>query len=212
VRFVLPGEQTITLANYEFERIVISDVRFQQENPSFSIRETNCRNKTLSRNEKCQVVIRYAPPPGTTTPSTAQIVIEHDGTQKSLAIGSSTPSNAISHNVTRSTTSLEFGQIRVKSSSAPRPLTLTNQGTSSVQIRSVKIPGGRFGFGRPPFKAEQSCEGVTLAPGASCTINVTFTPENVGNQQASLEIKIRPAGSARDVGLNRVSLGGAGVR
>jgi hypothetical protein len=212
VRFVLPGEQTITLANYEFDRIVISDVRFQQENPSFSIRETNCRNKTLSRNEKCQVVIRYAPPPGTTTPSTAQIVIEHDGTQKSLAIGSSTPSNAISHNVTRSTTSLEFGQVRVQSSSAPRPLTLTNQGTSSVQIRSVKIPGGRFGFGRPPFKAEQSCEGVTLAPGASCTINVTFTPENVGNQQASLEIKIRPAGSARDVGLNRVSLGGAGVR
>jgi hypothetical protein len=111
-----------------------------------------------------------------------------------------------------STASLEFGAIPLNATSSPRPLTLTNQGTNSVQIRSVEIPGGFMGMRRPPFKADRGCEGATLAPGASCTIQITFSPGRAGNQQASLEIKIRPAGSAREVSLNRVSLGGAGVK
>ena len=60
---------------------------------------------------------------------------------------------------------------------------LTNVGTTTLDIGSIKITGPNASN----FKETNSCSS-TLAPNASCTIAVTFTPTKTGAAQANLTV------------------------
>jgi hypothetical protein len=61
----------------------------------------------------------------------------------------------------------------IGTASGPKSVELTNTGTSAISIRSVKASG--------PFQARNNCSGK-VAAGASCKIEVTFTPSKGGKQ------------------------------
>jgi hypothetical protein len=71
------------------------------------------------------------------------------------------------------TTPLAYAVQLINATSGPRSVELTNTGTSAISIRSVKASG--------PFEASNSCGGG-IAAGASCKIDVTFTPSRGGKQ------------------------------
>jgi hypothetical protein len=80
---------------------------------------------------------------------------------------------------TLSPASLSFGPQVENVSSASQAVTLNNTGQGALTIYSISAGGG--------FTQTNNC-GSSLASGASCTINVTFTPNSVGASQATLTV------------------------
>jgi len=86
--------------------------------------------------------------------------------------GSSASSSSNSSSVASlSASSLNFPSQTINATSATQSLTFTNAGSTSISLNAVVVTGN--------FAQSNNC-GATLAAGASCTVNVTFTPTAVG--------------------------------
>jgi Abnormal spindle-like microcephaly-assoc'd, ASPM-SPD-2-Hydin/Cep192 domain 4 len=81
--------------------------------------------------------------------------------------------------VTLSPASLNFGSVPKGTSSAPQPVTLHNGTSSTVTIYSVWVGWS--------YSETNNC-GTSLAAGASCTINVTFSPQGTGTINENLVV------------------------
>ena len=79
--------------------------------------------------------------------------------------------------------SLSFPVVVVGTTSVPQVETLTNTGGSELVINSVAITGTNA----TDFDQSGTC-GSSLSAGASCTLNVTFTPNQLGQLSASITI------------------------
>ena len=80
-------------------------------------------------------------------------------------------------------TSLHFGTVQVGQSSAPKDITLTNTGTTALDITSIDITGADNG----DFSQTNACPS-SLAPTDSCIISVTFKPTTTGPLSADLKV------------------------
>ena len=96
--------------------------------------------------------------------------------------------------------SLNFGNVQVGQTSSAETVTLTNTGFQTLSITGISITGTDPG----DFSETNTC-GSSLAGGASCTINVTFTPAVKGNRSAYLLFKDNGGGS------QKISLIGTGT-
>jgi hypothetical protein len=90
-----------------------------------------------------------------------------NGTQPAAAVASLSPS------------SLSFGDQQVGTHSAPRTVTLTNTGTLGMSISAITTTAD--------FSRTTTCP-ASLAAGASCTIDVTFSPTAVGTRTSTLTV------------------------
>jgi hypothetical protein len=81
-------------------------------------------------------------------------------------------------------TSVEFGAQMVNTTSAPRAVTVTNTGRTPQPVRG-RINGtpGQW----QDFASTNDCP-TMLAVGASCTLNITFTPSVTGGRGAILVV------------------------
>ena len=81
-------------------------------------------------------------------------------------------------------TSVLFGNQRVNTTSAPSAVTVTNTGSMPQPVRGRMngTPGQWQGFA-----STNGCP-TMLAVGASCTLNITFTPSASGRRGASLVV------------------------
>ncbi|HET9551543.1 MAG TPA: choice-of-anchor D domain-containing protein, partial [Anaeromyxobacteraceae bacterium] len=77
--------------------------------------------------------------------------------------------------------SLAFGNQLVGSASAAQTVTLTNAGSGDLAIASIALGGASAA----DFATTSTC-GATLAPGAACTVDVTFAPAGTGAKAATL--------------------------
>jgi hypothetical protein len=109
-----------------------------------------------------------------------------------------TPSTAPA--VSLSPSSLSFGSQAVGSTSAPQSVTLTNSGTAALSISSIAISGTNAG----DFTESDNCppSSSTLAAGASCTVNVTFSPGAAGSRAASVRVSDNASDSPQSVALS----------
>jgi hypothetical protein len=97
--------------------------------------------------------------------------------------------------VTLTPTLLKWGGIVVGTTSNPKTVTLTNTGSSTLNISSVTTSGD---FAQKIVA--KSC-GATVAAGASCVIKVTFTPTQVGVRNGTLTVNDNAADSPQTVSL-----------
>jgi hypothetical protein len=99
--------------------------------------------------------------------------------------------------------SLAFGTRQVGTTSTPSTVTVTNHGTAGLAVAGVALSGTD-----PSSFTIQSdgCTGQTVAPGASCSIVVAFTPGQAGDLTASLTISDNAVFNPQSV-----SLSGSGV-
>jgi hypothetical protein len=80
-------------------------------------------------------------------------------------------------------TSLKFGGVVVGTASDALNATLTNKGVGSFVVSYISVTG----TGASWFAQTNDCP-ATLAPGASCTIGVTFRPLSATNRTATLGV------------------------
>jgi len=90
--------------------------------------------------------------------------------------------NVINPRASLNPTSLHFLSVQVGESST-KDVTLTNTGTTALNMTSVGVTGADAG----DFVPNSACPS-SLAPGVSCTIAVTFTPSATGPRSATLKV------------------------
>jgi len=82
---------------------------------------------------------------------------------------------------TVSPTSLTYADQQVATTSAAKAVTVTNTGNRKLTFSSVGIAVGGANFA-------QANDCATVAPGAKCTLTVTFTPSAAGSQTGTLSL------------------------
>jgi hypothetical protein len=98
--------------------------------------------------------------------------------------------------VNLSPASLTLSSPSVGVTSAAQSVTLYNYGNASLSISSIALGGPNS----TDFGETSNC-GTSVATGAGCAINVTFTPTATGSRSASLTIADNASGSPQTVNL-----------
>jgi hypothetical protein len=93
--------------------------------------------------------------------------------------------------------SLIYGNQNVSTSSSAQSVTLTNTGTATLTISTIAVSGTNSS----DFAQSNTC-GTSVAAGASCTINVTFTPSSTGSRSANVTISNNAANSPHTIALS----------
>jgi hypothetical protein len=117
------------------------------------------------------------------------------------------PPPAPAPHVGLNTTSLDFGSRQVGSPSATQRVTVTNHGTADLAISGVGVSG----TDAADFAAQNDgCSGQTIAPAASCTVDVRFVPAQTGDLGAALTIASNGPKAPHSVALSGIGVGAPG--
>ncbi len=92
--------------------------------------------------------------------------------------------------VSFSPASLNFGNVKKGTTSAPQSITLTNHGTSALNVTKVSFNGNNA----KDFAQTNNC-GTSVAAKGSCTISVTFTPSLASFRQSNVAVYDSGGGS-----------------
>ncbi len=101
---------------------------------------------------------------------------------------------------------LDFGDQIIDQPSQAKTVTITNKGSENLAISSIAV----LGDGATAFSERNGCTGVSLAPNASCTVDVTFTPPVEDQFVASLSITDNASDSPQSVVLTGAGIQGGG--
>lgn len=96
-----------------------------------------------------------------------------------------------------SPTLIDFGAVKVGSSSAVAQVTLTNTGQAAFSVSAVALTGS----GKADFAQTNNCQGSTLQPGAECVIKAVFKPKEGGTFHATVSVKDTADNVAQTVGM-----------
>jgi hypothetical protein len=182
--------QTVTLKNSGGTDLHINGISLSGVNAG-DFAQTNTCGSTLSAGAQCDVTVAFTP--SASGARAANLEIGDDaavGTAELALMGTGAVANA-----QLSATALDFGQETAGVTSSAQTVTLTNGGTAALSITSIGVSGN--------FAETNTC-GSSLAAGAQCSIQVTFSPVSSVNYTGQLTIQF--AG-----GSSTVALTGAGV-
>jgi phospholipase C len=180
----ISGSLPITLTNTGTATLniasIVSSGHFAQTN--------NC-GATVAATASCTVTVSFSPTqPG---PESGSITITDDAVPSPQVVSLS--GNGVAPGVMLSTTSLVFPDQPQGTTSSPLPVTLTNTGTSALNIASIVSAGD--------FAQTNDC-GSVVGVGARCTISVTFTPTQLGAESGSVTVTDDATGSPQVISLS----------
>jgi hypothetical protein len=160
--------------------------------------QTNNCGSSLGTDSSCTINVTFTPAGSGVTTGTLSIPSGEPGSPTTVTlVGTSGSSTVNNSGLTASPSSLAFGDEDVGSTSAAQAVTVTNPGTAPATISSISVTG--------QYSQTNNCGG-SLAAGASCTVNVAFSPTSGGSQTGTLSV----TNSAATLPL-AVSLSGLGV-
>jgi len=194
--------QAVTITNEGSTAVNLWEVAFLGANAGdFSQSNTsNCGN-SLGAGANCTVNVIFTP--AAAGSRTASLLISDDGGGSPQAVtlagtGTSGPVARLS------TSAVVFGEQTVGTTSSAETVVLANKGSAPLVIGSMTVAEAT---GRD-FVQTNTC-GSSLAPGASCTIEIRFTPRAMGtrtavinvlsnHQSGNLQLKVQGTGIGRE--------------
>jgi hypothetical protein len=178
----LPAFQTVTLKNTGSTSITITNVASSKSgnDPDDFIALNLCPAK-LAAGKSCTILVTFTADGDNYSPSGTLIITDSAaGSPQSVPLSGT----VINPKASLSTYSLNFGKQKVGTTSAAQTVTLTNTGTTSLSLTTLNL-GGDFSFAT----GTTCTSGESLATGASCLINVAFTPTAKGARLGNVTIK-----------------------
>ena len=177
--------QTITLTNSG--TAALSGIAITL--PAGDFTQSNDCGATLAVGASCTITALFAPTAAGARTGTISIASDAVGSPHTINLmGTGTQPTAQA-----SPASLTFASQQVGTASAPQTVTLTNAGNVALAISSIAANGD--------FSRTTTC-GATLAPAATCTIDVTFTPTTTGARSGTLTISDDAPTSPQTVALD----------
>ncbi|MGA9530250.1 MAG: choice-of-anchor D domain-containing protein [Terriglobales bacterium] len=167
--------------------------------PNFQILEDTCIGTVLTPQASCSLQIKYAPQPNTDINSGLDYFLELNTVQCSSTVTSNCEidsgrfpvelkANTPSPLRMSPSAGLDFGIHPSGTTSAPLTITLLNDPTLA-NPQTISFVGKFVVQGN--YSETDNCP-VTLAPGSSCTLTVTFSPSGVGFTPGTLTINYSP--------------------
>ncbi|MBV9615868.1 MAG: choice-of-anchor D domain-containing protein, partial [Ktedonobacteraceae bacterium] len=149
----------------------------------------------------CTVTVTFTPT-ATSTRAGSLTFIDNasDSAEQAVLSGTGVAANP---GVTLNPSNLSFGNQNIGTTSAAQTTTLTNKSASALAISGIAITGTNAS----DFAQTNTCPS-SLASKASCTINVTFTPQDSSVDARTASIAITDNGPASP---QTVTLSGTGV-
>jgi hypothetical protein len=168
-------------------------------------RTTTC-GATILAGANCTISVTFTPT--ATGMLVGSVIVNDSATGSPHTLGLT--GTGVAPAVVLSSTNVVFGNQNVGSTSAAMPVTLTNNGTSPLNITGFAISGGNAG----DFGQTNTCgtPPVALPAGMSCTINFTFSPSAANNRASTFTVTDdAPApGSTQAVALSGTGVAPAG--
>jgi hypothetical protein len=179
----LAAVQTVTLTNTGNAPMSVGKVKVSGGNDPDDFIPVSLCPSTLAASKACQIIITFTADSDNYGPTGVLSVADNAYNSPQTVALSGTVINPLA---SFSTTSLSFGTQKVGTSSAAKAVTLKNRGTTALSITSIAIAGTNPG----DFTEVNNCPLAApwLAPAASCTINVTFTPTAKGSRSGKVVI------------------------
>ena len=158
--------------------------------PAKFTKSGSCTGSTLNAGATCTIDFTYTPTTAVT--DVANYTITGGGATMSIVLSGTgvTPAAA---SLSASPTTLSFGSVTVGQSSSPRTVTITNGGTANAS--GLTMTNGNA----LEFVVSNSTCGTSLAMGASCTLDVTYTPSGAGADGANLTFSYSGGSPAQTV-------------
>jgi hypothetical protein len=176
--------QTATLTNSGSTTLSISSIGASGDFESVD----NC-GSSLPAGESCTIRVAFSPTDKGVRSGTVTITDDAANSPQTIAL---TGTGTV---VKLSPTSLHFPRQRVGTISPPQTVTLTNTGSTSLNIQGIGISGDNFG----DFIETTTC-GSSVPANSSCAINIRFKPTAIGERTASVKVR-HDGGGAQPVNL-----------
>jgi hypothetical protein len=157
----------------------------------FAFADAGTCGSTLALGASCVLNVNFTPTAAGTR--TGTVSLNDNAPDSPQTIPLSGTGFAPTPTVRVSPTSLNFGKVKIGTTSAPRTVTVANTGNSPVVILSVASTG--------PFAQTNNCPG-SLPVAASCAMSVTFAPKAAGAVTGRLTITDNAVGSPQVVTLS----------
>jgi uncharacterized repeat protein (TIGR01451 family) len=201
VRIRTSTSLSATLQNTTGVTVVVQSLTVGgNDGADFAVTADSCTGVSLAWHASCAVTVRFTPSDrGVRTGNVRFDFDRADVTDIALGlVGLSLAPVGLFD-----ASGLDFGRVPNGEASAESYATLTNVGDVSMHVTTISIDG----FDASSFLlADDTCQGVTLAVGRSCTVAVSFTPDSLGPKAASLRINDDTV-----AGFDALPLSGAGT-
>lgn len=141
---------------------------------AFKITANSCTGTSLGPGKKCSVTVRYTQAAaGQSNTATLTATSTKPAATTHLTLSGATGSPSLSWSPTTGTGIFNFGSVPFPNT-VTQTFTLTNSGTGSTGTLGASSPAAGGNFWIP--SGDDGCQGANLAPGASCSVTVAFTP------------------------------------
>ncbi len=150
----------------------------------------NCPS-LISGGANCTITVVFTPTAAGTRSGVLTLTSGAQSTQQTVSLSGT----GIQGDLVVSPTSLAFSSTPLGTLSASQAVVLKNSGGASLSLGGVQIAGD--------YKDTNNC-GATLAAGASCTVNITFTPTATGTLSGSLTVT-GSVGSPQTIALSGIA-------
>lgn len=184
----------VTLTNVGVAALTISKIALTGTDPQ-DFAEANTCGTSLGSGKSCSISVLFRPTQAGSRAALVEVSDNASGSPQILLVTgtgeTSGPSAALSP------TSLSFPATAVANLSAPQNVVLKNSGNGVLTISGISFTGAAAGS----YLQTNNCE-LRVAPGASCTITVTFKPRATGSLHASLNIADNAPNSPQTVALS----------
>jgi len=184
--------QAVRVSNTGTGPVSPTSIALSGTNPS-SFEELNVCGASLAPGAECTVLVAIRPAKAAVQKATLSVTDNATGSPQAVSLSGS---GTTAPTLTLSATSLTFASTAVGSASSDQNVSLTNSGSSSLEITGIAFTGA----GASVFVQFNNC-GISLAPGASCIVSVAFVPVISGAWNAALTITDTGRGSPQSVKL-----------
>lgn len=166
--------QTVTLTNQQTVPLTITSIVVTA---SYSESDNCVANSPIAAGGTCTINVTFAP--ATSGTLVGQVTV-NDNAPNAFQVVNMTGTGAAPA-VTLAPTSLKFSSVLTGTSSAAKTVTLTNSGFGPLTISSIAASGD--------YSESDNCVSQSpIAQGATCTINVTFSPTVTGTATGMLTV------------------------
>jgi hypothetical protein len=175
------SRQQISLKNESAAGVDVNEVGFDGVDPGdFGIEGNNCLG-FIGPSMSCTLTVLFTPGAGGLRE--ARLRVATDGTQAEYLTELS--GEGAAPELTFEPAGHDFGLVEAHSNSPRTNFTLRNSGTASVQLGNLEISGPDANEFWIPGS---NCWGTTLAPGATCQVEVQFNANEEGSFAAAVSI------------------------
>jgi hypothetical protein len=182
--------QVETLSNTGGSDLVIGNVTITGTNAADFDESSTC-GSSLGAGATCLINVTFTP--SQLGQRIASVTISNSGPDSPQTLSLNGEGGESGANATLSATSLAFGSRTLDTTSPAQSVTLSNYGTTPLSVTGITASTN--------FGQTNMCNS-SLASGASCTVNVTFSPSQTGDLTGTLSVADNAADSPQTVSLS----------